>query len=325
VTQTPSTRIRRTAVAGLGAVALGAGAASMPSSAQAMPIDEAGRSAACIRVDGDAARTNGKYVRDEPELTGRQVRAMESDLQSRIARDPSLLTEARTRSKPIVIKVAVHSIKARKKGTGVGPDKIRRMVRILNRAYRGAQSGPAFNTKFRFRLASMDWSVNRRWYHTTDATRAERNMKRALHRGGSRTLNIYLNEPGGGLLGWATFPQWYANRKKMDGVVINQASLWGGPAAPYNRGDTVPHEVGHWLGLYHTFQGGCSVLNDRVSDTPAEQRPEFRCHRGRDTCSGKDGNDPIHNFMDYSADRCMNQFTRGQNERMLLSWRAYRA
>jgi hypothetical protein len=310
-------------VAGLGAVALGAGVASMPGSAQAMPVDEAGSSAACVKVD-DVARTADEYVRDEPELTGRQVQAMESDLQARVARDPGLLEQARAGDR-IRIKVAVHSIKPRKSGGGIGPKKIRRAIDILNGAYRGAENRNAFNTKFRFRLASMDWTVNRNWYHTTDSTRAERNMKRALHRGGSRMLNLYFNKPGGGLLGWATFPQWYAHHKKMDGVVINQDSLWGGPAAPYNKGDTVPHEVGHWLGLYHTFQSGCSVLNDRVTDTPAEQRPEFRCHRGRDTCSGKDGLDPIHNFMDYSADRCMNKFTRGQNERMVLSWRAYRA
>jgi hypothetical protein len=308
---------------GLGAVALGAGVASMPGSAHAMPIDEADGSAVCIKVD-DVARTTGEYTRDEPELTGRQVRAMEADLQGRVARDPGLLATARA-TNPIIVKVAVHSIKARKNGSGIGPKKIRRMIDILNGAYRGAQGGNAANTKFRFRLASMDWTVNRNWYHTRDSTRAEKNMKRALHKGGSRMLNIYLNKPGGGLLGWATFPQWYANHKKMDGVVINQDSLSGGPAAPYNKGDTVPHEVGHWLGLYHTFQGGCSVLNDRVTDTPAEQGPEFRCHRGRDTCSGKDGLDPIHNFMDYSADRCMRMFTRGQNNRMILHWRAYRA
>jgi hypothetical protein len=324
VTPTKSARMRRMTVAGLGAVALGAGVASMPDSAPAMPIDETGRAAACIKVD-DAARTTGEYTRDEPELTGRQVRAMEADLQGRISRDLGLLIEGLARSNPIIIKVAVHSIKPRKRGGGIGPKRIRRMIDVLNGAYRGAQKGSAFNTRFRFRLDSMDWTVNRRWYHTRDSTKAERNMKRALHKGGSRMLNIYLSKPGGGLLGWATFPQSYANHKKMDGVVIHQDSLWGGPAAPYNKGDTVPHEVGHWLGLYHTFQGGCSVLNDRVTDTPAEQSPEFQCHRGRDTCPRKDGRDPIHNFMDYSADRCMNMFTRGQNERMILHWRAYRA
>jgi Pregnancy-associated plasma protein-A len=315
--------MRRMVVAGTGALVLGAGVASAPGSAQAMPADDSSPAVACP-PDSGAARTTGEHVHDQTELTPRQVRAMESDLRSRIEQNPRLDDPASKAADPVRIDVAVHSIKMRKKGTGIGPKKIDRMIDILNGAFRGAQSGPAVNTRFRFRLVSTDWTVNRKWYHTGYGTEAEKNMKRALHVGNAKTLNVYLNKPGGGLLGWATFPQWYKNRPNMDGVVINQESLWGGPAAPYNLGDTVPHEVGHWLGLYHTFQGGCGVLNDRVTDTPAEAGPEFECTANRDTCPGKEGLDPIHNFMDYSADACMERFTRGQNERMVLHWRAYR-
>jgi hypothetical protein len=314
--------MRRLTIAGVGAVALGVGLTTMPGSAQAMPVDETDRAAACVPGSG-AARTSGPDARHEPELTAAQVRAMEADLQRRIAANPRIADTTRA-ADPIRIRVAVHSIKKREEGTGVGPKRIRRMIDINNGAFRGAQNDDAFNTRFRFRLVSIDHTVNRNWYNVGYGTNAERNMKRALHVGGAKTLNIYLAKPRRGLLGWATFPQSYENRPKLDGVVINQDSLLGGSAAPYNKGDTVPHEVGHWLGLYHTFQGGCGPLGDRVSDTPAEQSPEFECTAGRDTCPGKVGLDPIHNFMDYSRDSCMYMFTRGQNERMVLSWRAYR-
>ena len=149
-------------------------------------------------------------------------------------------------------------------------------------------------------------------------------MKSALRQGDSETLNVYSAALGGGLLGWAYFPKGYNNgRDYLDGVVILDESMPGGTAAPYNEGDTLTHEVGHWMMLEHTFAGACSASGDGVADTPREAYPQFDCVEGLDSCPTP-GLDPIHNFMDYTEDFCMDHFTPGQVERMNDAWIAFR-
>jgi Pregnancy-associated plasma protein-A len=192
-------------------------------------------------------------------------------------------------------------------------------IAVLNAAYAA--------TPFRFNLVGVTRTTDAAWFAMGFGSAAEAQAKAALRIGGPGTLNIYSANPGGDLLGWATFPQDYNRSPSNDGVVILYSSVPGGTAAPYNEGDTGTHEVGHWLGLYHTFQGGCNGKGDLVGDTSAERSAAFGCPTGRDSCTGRryPGLDPITNYMDYTDDSCMFEFSGLQSSRMDTLHAQYRA
>ena len=125
--------------------------------------------------------------------------------------------------------------------------------------------------------------------------------------------------------GWATFPKDAHSQVHMDGVVIASGSMPGGLIEDFNLGFTATHEVGHWAGLYHTFQNGCSTEGDGVADTPAQRFPTSGCPEGQDSCPTDPGLDPIHNYMDYSDDPCYTEFSADQSTRMTQQWLYYRA
>ncbi len=135
-------------------------------------------------------------------------------------------------------------------------------------------------------------------------------------------LNFYTARPGGNLLGWATFPVDMEGDPDMDGVLMLDGTLPGGASAPYNLGLTGVHEVGHWLGLYHTFQDGCFEPGDEVDDTPAHARPNYGKPSDDDQPHNLCPNEPagslcpIHNYMNYVDDDWMHEFTPGQKDRV---------
>ncbi len=135
--------------------------------------------------------------------------------------------------------------------------------------------------------------MNQVWSHVAPG-KDERDMKQALHTGDSETLNIYAADIGGGLLGWAYFPKGYNNgRDYIDGVVLLDESMPGGTAGKYALGDTLTHEVGHWLMLEHTFFAGCSARGDSVADTPARGASAVRLpDRRRHLHGPRQGPDP---------------------------------
>ena len=219
--------------------------------------------------------------------------------------------------------VAFHVIRAdlTAEGGNVTGRQIRRQIAVLNASYGGTTGGA--ETGFQFSLLSIDRTTNASWFRLNAGK--EKRVKAALKVGGPETLNVYSADLGNSLLGWAYLAQDAASVGVLDGVIVHYKSLPGGGWGPdYSGGDTATHEVGHWFDLLHTFQGGCNGDGDLIGDTPAEASAAYECPVGRDTCAAA-GLDPITNFMDYTFDSCMFQFTPDQAVRMQVAWRAYRA
>ncbi|OLR94957.1 zinc metalloprotease [Actinokineospora bangkokensis] len=299
----------RNALRALGVAALAAVATSFSPLSPAAPASAA-PAADCYVPEEHGTAARGERPLDHDALSQADVDRIEAQTQRILATKRSVAPAA------VTVPVYFHVMAAANGAGNVTDSQIAQQVAVLNTTYAGSESGSAASTGFSFTLAGTDRFYNDTW-HRDSASTTYRSQTR---KGGKNALNIWLVDFS--YLGIATFP-WDGN-PSIDGIRVHFDSLPGGSTAHFNLGKTATHEAGHWFGLYHTFQGGCTSTNDSVSDTAAQSSATSGCPEGRDSCS-LPGTDPIHNYMDYSYDDCYNQFTPGQSTRMSQMWSAYRA
>ena len=265
---------------------------------------------------GAGAGARGGRALDHRDISAKEQRSIEART-DRIL-DRRGISPRQAKRAAATVPVYVH-VMAGSSGQGdVSDAQIADQIDVLNETFAGAESGAAANTGFSFTLAGTDRFYNDTWHRDGASSK----YRKKTRQGGADALNIWLVDFN--YLGIATFPWDYSRSPGIDGIRVQYSSLPGGDATNFDLGKTATHEAGHWFGLYHTFQGGCTSTNDEVSDTPAQGGPSSGCPVGADTCS-LPGLDPIHNYMDYSYDDCYDQFTPGQSSRMSQMWTAYRA
>lgn len=230
-------------------------------------------------------------------------------------------------------------------------------IRILNEDFRkkagtnGDKSteATAADMEFEFRLAQLDPNGNRHdginRIKSTLTEGANDNVKSLIRWNTSKYLNIWvvksitLGSSGNGtVLGFAQFPSSLPFSPNTDGIVI-RADYVGNiqTGSTSHQGRTLTHEVGHWIGLYHTFQDGCNGASsfncasagDRVCDTPPVAAANYgsNCSASLNSCSGDspDLPDMISNYMDYLDGKCANTYTLGQKARALAQMLQYRS
>jgi hypothetical protein len=225
-------------------------------------------------------------------------------------------------------------------------------IRVINEDFRKmvgtngdkATNGKAVDMNIEFRLAQKDPNGNRHdginRIQSTLTTEAYQSVKNLISWPSDKYLNIWVvrtirNFTGadGTILGYAQFPNQMqsSNGRKTDGIVIRSdytGTINSGNST--HAGRTLTHEIGHWIGLYHTFQDGCvggspntcATQGDRVCDTPPVEDATNGCLTSRVSCNGQA---MVENYMDYMDGRCANTFTAGQKERAWAQIKLYRS
>lgn len=174
---------------------------------------------------------------------------------------------------------------------------------------------------FTFQIQSIETVVNDAWAQIPRSSSSVLDeISAALNVGSRDSANIYIHRLDG-YCGVASLP--YAE-DRYEAIYLDYRCLPGGSVP--DSYDTVIHEMGHFMGLFHTFApepNGCRGKGDYISDTPFQRVPHFKCQR-YDTCPKKPGLDPVRNYMDYTGDSCGHRFSRQQMALMRYAHAYYR-
>lgn len=244
---------------------------------------------------------------------------------------------------PVVVHV-IHNGDAYGVNENIRDEQVQSQITVMTQDYRRMAGTPGFNTnavgadvQIEFVLAKVDPNGNptnginrvnlcRDNYNAGDFNAIQdlidTEVKPQTIWDPTQYMNMWsVNWDGSGLLGYAQFPSNSTSSAiaNTDGVVAGHSyfgsrTLFAGGTYgdfSYDKGRTMTHEVGHFLGLYHTFQGGCAAPGDNCADTPSVDAPNYGCPTGHDSCTAGSP-DMIENYMDYTDDSCMNIFTVNQ-------------
>ncbi len=245
---------------------------------------------------------------------------------------------------PVIVHV-VHNGEPIGSGANISAQQVQSQIDVLNEDFRRKLGTPGFNdntvgadTRIEFVLAQYDPQGKKLTEPGINRINGGRNgwernwiedvLKPQTQWDTKKYFNIWTLQFTGqskDLLGYAQFPslsgltglEKNSGLSKTDGVVVGYSYFGrvGNVLAPYNKGRTTTHEVGHWLGLRHIWGDGDCSVDDYCNDTPDAGKPNYGC-KPANTCPQHPGNDMIENYMDYSDDLCMNIFTECQKRRM---------
>lgn len=224
----------------------------------------------------------------------------------------------RQKAEKVRIPVVFHNIHAGREGK-VSDASIRALVATLNEGFAG--------TPFEFFLSKINRRNNKVWYTQCYDLKIEKKLKKQLAVTPQKYLNVYsCSINGGKVLGFAYLPFMWPEKSFMHGVQLDRTALPGSGDPDFGvKGNVAVHEVGHYLGLWHTFQGGCED-RDEVADTPAQISPPQRKCEPVDSCPDQPGMDDVHNFMSYAPrDGCWEHFSPLQVERMEILTELFRS